>query len=336
MRNKKFKCLLFFVLVLVFSMSCIEFALADERAEPIKIVGSTMTPPDFFYYQAMLRFKSLLDTYYSGPLDIELFNSGVLGTEEDSVAYMIEGKLVDFAPIAPIWIGSWSKKAPFINIPYLWRDIDHVKKALKMDIFKEIEDELQKKGLMIVSYLCSGVRNICLNKPITTIDELSKLKIRQPEIGSWVRVFKGTGLNVVTVSYAEVYNAIRQGVADGQEVESSDLLSSSYWEVNPYVLSTHSNIMLGVLLFSKKRFQSFSKELQDAILKAGRETGEWSLETQFPQESQILLNLIDEGKVIYIPFKGAKELRERAQPIIEEIAKEMGLEDVYKKIRSIK
>jgi TRAP-type C4-dicarboxylate transport system substrate-binding protein len=64
-------------------------------------------------------------------------------------------------------MSKFAKAAPLLDMPFLFRDLDHWNKVLDSDAFRPIVDEVAKKAdVMIIGYAGGGTRNIIANKPI--------------------------------------------------------------------------------------------------------------------------------------------------------------------------
>jgi len=330
---KFLKSLLCFTLVAIIVISFVSLAMAEVK--PIKLVGATYLPEEHIYYRALVKFADSLKEYYSGPLDIEVHHSGDLGSAKDFFEFMIQGISVDFAMVAPAWMSTWVKKADFMDTPFLFRNIEHWNKALTTGVFKPIEKDLIDTGVRAIGYAGGGTRNMILSKPIYKTEDLPKVLMRVMGSPIQARVFNATGIQATPLAYLEVYNAIKLGVIDGLENEASALIAMKFYEVAPYVILTKHSITTRLICFSEKKFQSFPKELQEAILKAGAEAGEWARDTEVKEGESILKKLADEGKITLIEFDNT-EMRNRALPVIEEFAKELDAEDIFQNIRMIK
>ena len=80
---------------------------------------------------------------------------------------MAQGKAVDYGIVSPAHMSTFSKAAPFIDAPFLFRDLPHWNKVLDADLLKPVADEIaQKADVMLIGYAGGGVRNIFVNKPV--------------------------------------------------------------------------------------------------------------------------------------------------------------------------
>src|SRR5207302_1877651 len=80
------------------------------------------------------------------PIVFVLHMNSELGLEKDYFAYMNQGKGVDYGIVSPAHMSTFSKAAPFIDAPFLFRDLDHWNKVLDADLLKAIADEMTQKA----------------------------------------------------------------------------------------------------------------------------------------------------------------------------------------------
>jgi TRAP-type transport system periplasmic protein len=309
-----------------------------EKAEekPIVLVGATQLPKDHIYTQAQYKFAELVKEYYDGPLEVDMHHSGDLGGEKDFFEFMMQGVSVDYAIVAPSWIATWNKKAAFMDTPFLWADRDHWQKSIERGVFKAIERELlEDQGVRILGYAGGGVRNMILKDPIQDTSDLPDVLMRVMGSPIQARVFNATGIKATPMDYGEVYNAIKTGVVDGLENEASSLITMKFYEVAENIILTQHTITVRPFCFSEKRLQSFPKDLQAAVIKAGKEAADWARETESSKDWETLQQLEGEGKIELYEFD-TTEMKERALPVVKAYAEELNVTDVYEQIESLR
>ena len=198
------------------------FPSLRRRATPSR--RSRCTAPSQFnddhaFNKALLKFEELVKKYYGKPINFVLHRNSELGLEKDYFAYMNQGMSVDYAIVSPAHMSTFSKAAPFIDAPFLFRDLDHWNKVLDADLLKPIADEIaQKADVMLIGYAGGGTRNIFVNKPVRNLAEMKGLKVRVQGAPIWSRTFAAIGMSPTVIAYNEVYNAIQNGViAAGRE-----------------------------------------------------------------------------------------------------------------------
>lgn len=145
----------------------------------ITLHGASQFNDDHAFTKAMVKFEELVKQYYGKPINFVLHKNSELGLEKQYFEYMAQGKAVDYAIVSPAHMSTFSKAAPFIDAPFLFRDLDHWNKVLDADLLKPIADEINEKAeVMLIGYAGGGTRNIFVNKPVKNLTEIKGLKVR--------------------------------------------------------------------------------------------------------------------------------------------------------------
>ena len=229
---------------------------------------------DHAFTKALVRFEELVKKYYGKPVNFVLHKNSELGLEKDYFAYMNQGKAVDYGIVSPAHMSTFSKAAPFIDAPFLFRDLDHWNKVLDADLLKPVADEIaQKADVMLIGYAGGGTRNIFVNKPVRNLAEMKNLKVRVQGAPIWSRTFAAIGMSPTVIAYNEVYNAIQNGVIAAGENEAAGVEAMKFYEVAPNLSMTQHAITIRPICFSGKTFKGLPPDLQAAIIKAGKEAG---------------------------------------------------------------
>ena len=309
-------------------------AFTATGQEPIKLIGATMLPQEHVYFRVLEKFSEVLKENYDGPLEIELHHSADIGTEKDAFEYMMQGVSIDFSIVSPAWMATWDKSAPIMDAPFLFSSLEHWEKCLDAGVFEPIAENIKSKGVRFIGYGGGGVRNLILNKPVYKTEDLPSVEMRVQGSPLAQKVFSATGIQATPMDYMEVYNAIKTGVLDGLENEPAGMEQMKFYEVAPYYVMSRHAITIRLLCFSESRFQSFPPALQEAILKAGQVAAKFHRDTEFAEGDGILKRLVDEGKLTVIEFDNT-EMRNRALPVVEEYAKEIGAEKILEAVKSL-
>ncbi len=303
----------------------------------ITLHGASQFSDAHAFTKAMQKFEELVKKYYGKPVNFVLHKNSELGLEKDYFAYMNQGKAVDYAIVSPAHMSTFSRAAPFIDAPFLFRDLDHWNKVLDQDVLKPIADEIaQKADVMLIGYAGGGTRNIFVNKPVRNMAELKGLKVRVQGAPIWSSTFRAATMAPTVIAYNEVYNAIQNGVIAAGENEAAGVEQMKFYEVAPNLSMTQHAITIRPLCFSGKTFKSLPKDLQDAILKAGKEAGKYGREIESSEDEQKLVALEKAGRLKRIPFDGRDQMKKLVDPVIQAYAKDIGAADILAKINAIK
>jgi TRAP-type transport system periplasmic protein len=320
------------------ALSATAVAAPYVKAEAqISLQGASQFNDDHAFTKAMAKFAELTQQYYGKPVNFTLHKNSSLGLEKQYFEYMAQGRAVDYAIVSPAHMSTFSKAAPFIDAPFLFRDLPHWNKVLDADLLKPVADEIaQKADVMLIGYAGGGVRNIFINKPMSTLAEIKGLKVRVQGAPIWSKTFAAAGMAPTVIAYNEVYNAIQNNVISAGENEAAGVETMKFYEVAPNLAMTEHAITIRPICFSGKTFKTLPKDLQDAVLKAGKEAGAYGRQVESSEDEQKLVALEKAGKLKRIPFKDRAEMKKLVDPVMAAYAKEIGADAIFTKIVELK
>jgi len=309
---------------------------AASAQQVITLHGASQFNDDHAFTKAMVKFQELVKQYYGKPINFVLHKNSELGLEKQYFEYMAQGKAVDYAIVSPAHMSTFSKAAPFIDAPFLFRDLAHWNKVLDADLLKPVADEIaQKADVMLIGYAGGGVRNIFVNKPMSSLADIKGLKVRVQGAPIWSKTFAAAGMAPTVIAYNEVYNAIQNNVIAAGENEAAGVEQMKFFEVAPHLVMTEHAITIRPLCFSVKTFKSLPADLQAAILKAGKEAGAYGRQIESSEDSQKLEALEKAGKLKRIPFKDREAMKKLVDPVMAAYAKEIEADQIFAKILAI-
>ena len=301
--------------------------------QAITLHGASQFNDDHAFTKAMVKFEELVKQYYGKPITFVLHKNSELGLEKQYFEYMAQGKAVDYAIVSPAHMSTFSKAAPFIDAPFLFRDLDHWNKVLDADLLKPIADEVaQKAEVMLIGYAGGGTRNIFVNKPVKNLAEIKGLKVRVQGAPIWSKTFAAAGMAPTVIAYNEVYNAIQNNVISAGENEAAGVETMKFYEVAPNLAMTEHAITIRPICFSGKTFKGLPKDLQDAIVKAGKEAGAYGRQVESSEDELKLVAMEKAGKLKRIPFKDRAEMKKLVDPVMAAYAKEIGADGIFTQI----
>ncbi|MEA2934068.1 MAG: TRAP-type transport system periplasmic protein [Variibacter sp.] len=312
-------------------------SLPARAQEPITLHGASQFNDDHAFTKALVKFEELVKQYYGKPINFVLHKNSSLGLEKQYFEYMAQGKAVDYAIVSPAHMSTFSKAAPFIDAPFLFRDLAHWNKVLEADLLKPVADEIADKAeVMLIGYAGGGVRNIFVNKPVKNLAEIKALKVRVQGAPIWSRTFAAAGMAPTVIAYNEVYNAIQNNVIAAGENEAAGVESMKFYEVAPHLAMTEHAITIRPICFSTKTFKKLPKDLQDAVVRAGKEAGAYGRQVESTEDSQKLDALEKAGKLKRVPFADRDAMKKLVDPVMAAYAKEIGADKIFTAINDLK
>ena len=307
-------------------------------AQTITLKGASQFDDTHSYNQTMLKFEDEVKKCYGKPINFTLHRNRELGLEKDYVSYMSQGLSVDYAVFAPSHAATFSKPTTIMDMPFLFRDIDHWNKVLSTGAaLKPIYDDLMTKAdIMMIGYAGGGVRNVVGKKPVRDMAELKNLSIRVMGAPIQTKMFQAITAAPTVIAYDEVYNAVQTGVILAGENESPGWYQMKWHEVAPNISKTMHAITIRPLGFSGKTFKKLPQDLQACIVKAGAVGAAHGRKWEREADDKIMAQMEKEKKIQVWEFKDRAKILELAAPVKEAFAKEVGAEKVLANINAVK
>lgn len=307
--------------------------ITSVSAETLR--GASMFDNNHTFTKTMVKFAELVEKNYKGDVEFDLRLNSELGVEKDYVTFLNQGVAIDYTILAPSNMARFAPSIPLMDMPFLFRNLDHWNKVLSSDILAPLEKELlDTADIVIVGYAGGGTRNLISNKKISNSNELAGHKMRVMGAPIQAQVFDAIGAAPSAISYNEVYNAIQTGVVSGLENEAASIQNLKFYEVAPHVTLTAHTITVRPIVFSGKSFRKLPAALQAAIKQAGKEAGNFGRELESREDGIKLKQMADAGQIQVSEFAGRENLLDLVKPVQDKFAASINATELLKAIRS--
>ncbi|MEP0071206.1 MAG: TRAP transporter substrate-binding protein, partial [Marinomonas sp.] len=188
------------------------FAALIAPVNAVTLRGASMFDDNHTFTKTMVKFGDLVSQYYKGDVDFDLRLNGEFGVEKDYVTFLNQGVAIDYTILAPSNMARFAPSIPLMDMPFLFRDLDHWNAVLSSNILSPLEQELSDKAdIVIVGYAGGGTRNLISSKKVSNFEELSGHKMRVMGAPIQAQIFNAIGAAPSAIAYNEVYNAIQTG-----------------------------------------------------------------------------------------------------------------------------
>ena len=158
---------------------------------------------------------------------------------------------------------------------------------LDADLLKPVADEInQKAEVMLIGYAGGGTRNIFVNKPVRNLAGDEGPQGARAGRADLEQTFAAVGMAPTVIAYNEVYNAIQNDVIAAGENEAAGVEAMKFFEVAPHLAMTQHAITIRPICFSTKTFKKLDKDLQAAMLKAGKEAGAYGRQVESSEDER--------------------------------------------------
>jgi tripartite ATP-independent transporter DctP family solute receptor len=273
-------------------------AVAQQK---LVLKATDVHPLGYPTVEAVVRMGKKLEQATNGRLSIQMYPSMQLGGEKE----MIEQAQVGALALARISVGPMGPLVPELNVfnlPFMFRDDAHMEKVIDGPIGDEMLKKLSDHPTANLIGLCwmnAGTRNVYNSKkPIQTVEDLKGLKIRMMGNPVFVDTMNSLGGNGVSMGFDQLINAMQTGVVDGAENNYPTYESGQHYRYAKYYSKTGHLMIPEILVFSKRTWNSLSKEDQDLITKLAKEAQQEERKLWYDREKESLKKMTDAGSIV--------------------------------------
>jgi tripartite ATP-independent transporter DctP family solute receptor len=267
---------------------------AAVQAQEIEIRFGTTNPPGGMQYLSGEEFVNRLNEKIGDQVEAAIYGSSQLGDDTEMLQKVRLGTLEISQPSTIM--STVLPEFGLFDMPYLVKDRAHMACIAKEIIWPDLAPRLEEKGYKLVGVWENGIRQITNNvRPINTPEDLQGIKLRTPS-GVWrVKMFQAYGANPTPMEFSEVFVALQTGVIDGQENPYVNINAAKFNEVQKYLSETNHVYTPSFPTASKRLFDSWPQEVQDAVMAAGAEVQPWTYERAAALDEELRQKLIDAG-----------------------------------------
>ena len=237
------------------------------------------------------RFKELVEAQFPGEVEIRIFGTGQLGEDKEMLEGLRLGTLEMHVPSSVLH--SVAPEFGLFDLPFLINDRDHFERIAASAIGESLEATLrQDHGLTLLAFWENGFRVITNNvRPVVTPADLDGIRLRTPKDPERVRLFETLGASPTSMSFGEVFSALRQGVVDGQENPLAQLTAARLHEVQRYLSLSNHVYTPAYPVMQTAWFEGLPDDLQLGLRQAAAETGDWLRDFLVGEDARLLASL---------------------------------------------
>ena len=251
-------------------------ALASTSAvaqQKLVLKASDVHPAGYPTVVAVENLGKKLDAATNGRISVQMYPSMQLGGEKEAIEQAQIGAIA-FARVSVGTLGPVVDDLNVFNLPYVFRNTTHMQHVIDGPIGQELLDKVSDsgKGLVGLCWMDAGARNFYNTKrPIKTMADLKGMKVRVMGNPMFVEMANSMGGNGVAMGYDQVFNALQTGVVDGAENNPPSFVFDNHYQVAKFYTVDEHLIVPEMLVFSKKIFDTMSKEDQALLIKFSKE-----------------------------------------------------------------
>ena len=273
------RALLFILLISCFCIVALEFYFAryieaDDPLPEITLRYADEQPEDPPASKAARFFSELVYNKTGGRIQIKICSNAKLG-DEQSVAEQVMYGGIDFARVSLLTIKDFAPSSVSMQLPFLYATSDEMWDALDGRIGEDIFSELEKAGIIGLSWYDAGVRSFYSSKPISSFEDMSALKVGIQENSILKSFIEETGACSAEMVYSDMYACFRAGIINSAENSIVTYQTAEHYLLAPYFYQTEHLHIPDIQIASSDTWNQISPEDQSIILRCAKESAQY-------------------------------------------------------------
>ena len=245
------------------------FAMTAVQARDFR--SADVHPLDYPTVMTVKKIGEIVSQKTGGKYNIKVFGNSALGSEKDTLEQVKIGAL-DMVRINTATFHNIVPETMVPSFPFIFRDIKHFRATMNGPQGDQILAAVEKAGYVGLALWESGARSIYAKKPVRTLADTKGMKIRVQPSDLWIAFAQSIGASPTPIPMAEVYTALKTGLVDAAENNYPSYETAKHYEAAPVYSETQHVMAPEILVFSKKVWDTLTKEEQKIIRDAAKET----------------------------------------------------------------
>ena len=246
------------------------------------------------WHKGALKFADEVKALTKGTVEVKVFANDALGKEMDLINGMQLGT-ADMT-ITGESLQNWAPRAALLGIPYAFKGMEEMDKAVNGPLGEEIKKEVMEKAKVIpLAYFARGARYLTSNRPIKSVEDAKGLKMRVPNVPLFVQFWRGVGAQPTPMAFGEVFTSLQTGVIEGQENPLALIKSASFFEVQKFVNRTAHVRSWIYLAIGEKSFNKLNAEQKTAVQEAAKRAQAYERQIMLDDEQKLEAELKAKG-----------------------------------------
>lgn len=287
-----------------------------------------VSAPTHAYGAALLSERLLQKT---NELEITVYPAAQLGSESELLEQLVAGEL-DIAITGPSFLGMWHPPIGVLDAAYVSRDLDQMLETARSDQMAPEWDALREKyDLRVLETWPYGSRHLTSNVPIRHPDDLKGFRLRLPGARTFQASGEALGASPMPIAFSEVYLALQQGIADGQENPVPVIKAKGFQEVQKCLnLTGHIQSSIQILI-NERTWKRMTADQQKALQDSVQELGSEVYAGIIKDETRLIEEWRKDGTMEIVDDIDVAAFRERCR---EYFAEGFAFSEVYNRITS--
>ncbi|KAA0972668.1 TRAP transporter substrate-binding protein [Aureimonas fodinaquatilis] len=294
--------------------------MVGTASAQVSAVFGGADPLEGVYDRQNQKFVDLVNERGEGEIKLEFIRGEQLGNDVQVIEQVMSGA-VQFYGDDFSFYANWVPELNIVSWGFLFRDNAHVEAFINSDAYKEAVEKLRvEQGIRILAAGPGQIRVMVSNRPIGSIDDLAGLKMRVPEIRTYLALWETLGTSPARVAWGETFLGLSTGVVEGAEGGISSLYGAKFHEAAKHVTRTDHVRIIAQIAVNDAWFEAQTPEIQELLTTAAQDAVKWQTDTVTAEQAETLEKMAADGATV--TEIDVAPLRERSEVAVEKLEAE--------------
>jgi TRAP-type C4-dicarboxylate transport system substrate-binding protein len=242
-----------------------------------------------------LRFTACVNDKAGGRLRVNFIQGEQLGSDMQVIEQMMQGSVHIYGDVLD-WYANWVKDYAILAWGFTFRDADHMQKFLDSPTYAAMSQKLLKEqGLRILAAAPTQPRILFSKKPVATLADLNGVKMRVPEIKTYLTLWETLGTRPSRLAWGEIYLGLKTGVVEAAEGPISSAYSAKFHEAATNVVRTDHLMSSAHITMNEKAYAALPPDMQKLMVDCASDAVQNTRRTAQQETEDVVRKMAAEG-----------------------------------------
>ncbi len=205
---------------------------------------------------------------------VEVYPSAQLMEDTESIEALAFGEVQMIATSVSLY-DRLTQKFQVFDLPFLFPNLAAVERFQASPDGRALLTTLTERGILGLQFWHNGMKQFSGPRPLIVPGDASGLKFRVMESDILQAEIEAIGGSPQKMAFGEVYQALQTGTVDAQENTWSNIYSSKFYEVQPYMTESNHGYIGYYVAVNATFWQSLPDDLRSGLEATLDEVTEW-------------------------------------------------------------
>jgi C4-dicarboxylate-binding protein DctP len=310
-----FSTLIFLILSVSWLLPASAFAENQGHFPKLTLRLGLNMPDDTALCDAAERFALLVVERSGGNVQVKVFPNQELGNDHEMIEMVREGDL-DMALTPTAKVSPLCPAMQLLDLPFLFPSQEQTYAALDGEPGRLLLKELEPYGLVGLTYWGNGFKQFTGPRPLRTPADFEGLKMRIMKSRILAEQFEALGAFPLPVDFHRTYDALKDGIVDGQENPLVAIVSMRFHEVQPHLTLSNHGYLAYVFYISEKVWDELAPDVRDLLTQTALDVTPWERQEMTRREIDYLRTIEAAGVKVHEPTLAERSALREATEIV--------------------